>query len=228
MESLEGQKLLWERPDGAPVRGYMYGDESSTAGVIVVQEWWGINDELRTQTLKIAQDGFKCLIPDLYRGSTAEEAEHANYLMNGLDWKGAVEDIRSACRELIKGGCTKVGVAGFSMGGALALAAAVSIPEVYCAVVFYGLPDAHLADPANCSKPIQAHFGELDNMAGFSDSVAAEALKEKLTKSGCSFEVHMYPNAGHAFMNEGEEALKRMEAMGLPIENLDEPRSAAW
>lgn len=99
-----------------------------------------------SQAKHIASKGYRCLIPDLYRGKIGLEAEEAHHLMSNLEWPGAVADIAGAAAFLRQEGSKKVGVAGFCMGGALAIAAAVRAgPELLdAAVPFYGTPSAQV------------------------------------------------------------------------------------
>ncbi|KAJ3695663.1 hypothetical protein LUZ60_001040 [Juncus effusus] len=113
------------------------------------------------------------------------------------------------------------------MGGALAIASGVLIPEVDAVVAFYGVPSAELADPAQAKAPIQAHFGEADSFVGFSDITAAKSLEEKLKSSNIPHEVHIYPKCGHAFMNTSPDGMKRRKGMGLDDES-PEAVSLAW
>ncbi len=154
------------------------------------------------------------MIPDLYRGKIGLEAEEAHHLMTNLDWPGAVSDIAGAAAFLRAEGSAKVGVTGFCMGGALAIAAAVRVPDVACAVPFYGIPPLQLADPSTCTKPIQGHYGGKDAMAGFSDPAAVDALEAALKKTGVEVEIHRYATVGHAFMNATEEGKSRRSKLG--------------
>jgi carboxymethylenebutenolidase len=132
---------------------------------------------------------------DRYRGQVATDHESANHLMTGLDWAGAVADIKGAAMFLRACGCTSVHVLGFCMGGALSLASSITLPDLLTGgmptnqstnqsivseseesatlmtlcvgVVFYGI--SSFADPASLKIPLQAHFGDLDDLAGFSD-----------------------------------------------------------
>lgn len=98
-------------------------------------------------------------------------------------------------------GCKKVGVTGFCMGGALSLAAAALIPEEISATApFYGIPSSELCDVGKIKIPVQAHFGEKDQVEGFSSAKDAQALAAKLDAAGVNYELHMY-DAGHAFTN---------------------------
>ncbi|GLT28298.1 hypothetical protein SLA2020_032400 [Shorea laevis] len=199
---------------------YVVGNENAP-GIVVLQEWWGVDFEIKNHALKISQlqPGFKALIPDLYRGKVGLDVAEAQHLMDGLDWQGAVKDIHASVNWLKENGSKKVGVTGFCMGGALSIASSVLVPEVDAVVAFYGVPSSELADPAQAKAPVQAHFGELDNFVGFSDVTAAEALEEKLKASGVPHEVHIYLGNAHAFMNRSPEGIKRRKSMGLPDED---------
>jgi len=224
------EKVFWARPDGfGETPGFVFGQPSNcVSGIIILHEWWGLNDEVKGQATKMATEGFCCLLPDLYRGSAASEVDHATHLMNNLVVPGAIHDIRGAARYLLSQGCPKVGLLGFGMGGALALTAAVEVNEVTCAVLFYGTPEPNICDPINCRKPLQAHFGELDPNDLFSSLATAEALRDRLQETGNSdSEVCIYPNTGHSFMNELPSSLERQERMGFVPDN-PAAREQAW
>ncbi|XP_027346592.1 uncharacterized protein LOC113858254 isoform X2 [Abrus precatorius] len=155
----------------------------------------------------------------LYRGKVGLDVAEAQHLFDGLDWQGAVKDIHASVNWLKANGSKKAGVTGFCMGGALAIASSVVVPNVDAVVAFYGVPSSELADPAQAKAPIQAHFGELDDFVGFSDVTAAKALEERLKASGVPHEVHIYPGNRHAFMNRSPEGIKRRKSMGMPDED---------
>ncbi|XP_042478845.1 protein usf-like [Macadamia integrifolia] len=215
-------KQIQIKRDDTTFDAYVVGKEDAP-GIVVLQEWWGIDYEIKNHAHKISQlaPGYRALIPDLYRGKVGLEVAEAQHLMDGLDWQGAVKDIHASVGWLKANGSKKVGVTGFCMGGALSIASAVLVPEVDAVVAFYGVPSSELADPAQAKAPVQAHFGELDNFVGFSDVTAAKALEEKLKASGLPYEVHIYPGNGHAFMNRSPDAVKRRKGMGLTDEDED-------
>jgi len=189
--------------------------KSSKGGVIVMQEWWGVNEQIKKQAVEWFANDFVTVIPDIYRGKIAVDHEHANHLMEGLDWAGAVKDIRAAAKYLKQNGCQKVGVVGFCMGGALSLASAVNAPEIDAAVVYYGIPDPRLADPTKTRIPVQCHFGTEDNIKGWTDSPSQDALENKLKASGVAFEFHRYKGCDHAFVNDHRPEVFNKEAAHL-------------
>jgi len=214
--SSELSKIVIKRNgDGETVfDAYVVGSEGAP-GIVVLQEWWGVDFEIKNHASAIAKKGYRALIPDLYRGKVGLDATEATHLMEGLDWQGAVKDIGASVKWLKDNGSPKVGVTGFCMGGALSLASGVLIPGVDAVVAFYGVPDPGLADVSKIKVPVQAHFGETDGNKGFSDVGAANTLKEKLKVAGVPSEVFIYPGQGHAFMNSSEEAIKRKKAVGF-------------
>ncbi|KAK6918842.1 Dienelactone hydrolase [Dillenia turbinata] len=220
MASNSDFKKIQIQRDDTTFDAYVVGKENAP-GIVVLQEWWGVDYEIKNHALKISQlePGFKALIPDLYRGKVGLDVAEAQHLMDNLDWQGAVKDIRASVNWLKANGSQKVGVTGYCMGGALAIASSVLIPEVDAVVAFYGVPSSELADPTNAKAPVQAHFGELDNFVGFSDLTAARALEEKLRASGIPYEVHIYPGNAHAFMNRSPEGVARRKSMGMPDED---------
>lgn len=199
------RKVTWKRADGSDVPGFEYGDPSSAHAIIVVQEWWGVDQETKNKAEALAARGYRCLIPDLYRGTVTLEEAEAMHLMENLDWAGAVEDVRGGAKHLMATGSAKVGITGFCMGGALALAGAVLVDEIAAAAPFYGTADPSLCDTRTCKTPVQGHFGDLDDTEGFSSPVEVAKLREDLAAAGCENEVFSYPGVGHAFMNTSEE-----------------------
>eukprot|EP00897_Mesotaenium_endlicherianum_P010016 jgi/Mesen1/9042/ME000057S08465 len=192
------------------------GGSDSKVGVVVIQEWWGVDYEIKNHAKTLVQKGYRTLIPDLYRGKVALDMAEAHHLMDGLDWQGAVKDIGASAKWLKEQGCTKVGVVGFCMGGALAIASAVHVDAISAASAFYGTPPAELAEPSQAKVPVQGHFGQEDQMEGFSDPKTVEGLRDKLSKAGVTNEIFLYPSVGHAFMNSSPEAIERKKSMGLP------------
>src|SRR5919197_2769088 len=123
--------IEYKRPDGKTVKGYLAEPTvgSKAPGMVVIQEWWGLNDQIKGVADKLAKAGDRALVPDLYRGKVALEANEAKHLMEGLNFgEAAGQDIRGAVQYL-KQSSKKVGVTGFCMGGALTVLSAVNVPE---------------------------------------------------------------------------------------------------
>src|SRR2546423_9718577 len=116
-----GKMTSFKRPDGQSVNGYLAEPQqgAKAPGMVVIQEWWGLNDQIRGVADKLAKAGYRALVPDLYRGKTAVDAKEANHLMSGLNFGDAAgQDIPGAAQYLKKSS-PKVGGTGFSIGGAL-------------------------------------------------------------------------------------------------------------
>lgn len=180
------------------------GDFSKTTkGLIVLHEWWGMNEQIKKEAKDIGEMGnFITVVPDLYRGKVAVEWEEADHLATNLDWTGALADVKGAAEFLLRKGCTKVGAMGFCNGGALSLMAAALLPSELIAAIapFYGIPRPHRCDLTNVNIPVQAHFGAKDHLKGFSSLEDALGLKEKLSGKK-DFEIYIYEDCGHAFTN---------------------------
>mmetsp|Transcript_33031 Transcript_33031/g.72443 ORF Transcript_33031/g.72443 Transcript_33031/m.72443 type:complete len:238 (+) Transcript_33031:109-822(+) len=214
--------------DGS-IPGYECGPKTAP-GIIVLQEWWGITDNIKRQAQHLG--GYRCLIPDLYKGKLGVNVEEAHHLMENLDWPAAKDEICEAAKYLKDTGSPAVGAIGFCMGGALTLIGAQHSDDIVCAAPFYGTPDPSICQTEKITKPVQAHFGEEDAMAGFSDPAAAAKLGENLKAAGnTEAEIFMYPGVGHAFMNDMPGPFAdfeaRKETMGLPPYN-EEQAKLAW
>ncbi|XP_057455925.1 uncharacterized protein LOC130747106 isoform X1 [Lotus japonicus] len=176
--------------------GYLVG-EHDAHGIVLLQDWLGVDYHVKNHALRISQlgPGFKVLIPDMCGGNYAQQ------LFYGIDWDEALMKLDSSTTWLQTNGSKKVGVTGFGMGGALAIAGSIRFPPSFDAIVaFHGSPPRQ-DDPGYASAPVQAHFGELDDFVGFSDVKTAKELEENFKESEYPYEVHIYPGKGHAFMD---------------------------
>jgi carboxymethylenebutenolidase len=196
-----GKTVSYQRPDGGSVNGYLAeGARGERApGIVVIQEWWGLNDQIRGVADKLAAAGYRALVPDLYRGKLALEANEAEHLMKGLDFAAAAgQDVRGAVKYLKASGSAKVGVTGFCMGGALTLLAAVHVPEADAAVAWYGYPPLEYLDATRIRAPLMGHWATED---GVFPIAKVDELEKKLRDARIAFEFHRY-HAKHAFANE--------------------------
>jgi carboxymethylenebutenolidase len=197
-----GQMIDFKRPDGSSCRGYLAGAGQGRPGVVVIQEWWGLNDQICGIADRFARAGYNALAPDLFQGRVTQQPDEASHLMNGLDFPGAThQDIRGAVDHLLALGGTgggKVAAMGFCMGGALTIAAAVHVPGLSAGVCYYGIPPTEFADPANIRIPFQAHFASKDDWC---TPAAADGLEAAMRVAGNPPELYRY-EADHAFFNE--------------------------
>jgi len=211
-----GSTIEFSRPDGKKVGGYLAEPESPGPGVVVIQEWWGLNEQIRGVADRLAHAGFTALVPDLYRGKSTVDAEEAHHLMSGLNFgDAAAQDVRGAVQALKARGCAKVGVTGFCMGGALTLLALVNVPEADAGVVWYGYPPLEYVDATKIRAPLIAHWATQDDPFPL-DGV--DKLEAKLREARVNYTGYRYL-ARHAFANETAQGPRR-----LPITQYD----AAW
>lgn len=212
-----GQTISFNRPDGKSVKGYL-AEPAQAAGapaVVVIQEWWGLNDQIRGVAERLAGAGFLALVPDLYRGKSTVEAEEAHHLMTALDFGDAAsQDIRGAVQYL-KGRAAKVGITGFCMGGALTVLATTMVPELDAGVSWYGMPPLDFVDASKIKVPLMAHWATQDQAFAIA---GVDALDEKLKAAGVRYSGHRYL-AHHGFANETAVGPRR-----IPITQYD----AAW
>ena len=195
-----GKMVEYKRPDGQGVPGYLAepAQAAGAPGVVVIQEWWGLNPQIKGVADRYAEAGYVALVPDLYRGKSTVEAAEAEHLMTALNFgDAAAQDVRGAVQTLKARG-TKVGVSGYCMGGALTLLAAVHVPEADAAVAYYGYPPLEYIDASKIRMALLGHWATED---AFFAIAGVDKLEQKLREAGVNFEFHRY-QAKHAFANE--------------------------
>ena len=195
-----GQMVSFKRPDGKSVSGYLAEPAGKGApGMVVIQEWWGLNDQIKGVADRLAKAGYRALVPDLYRGKQALDAKEAEHLMHGLNFGDAAgQDIRGAVQYLKGSGSAKAGVTGFCMGGALTVLSACNVPEMDTGVIWYGYPPLEYVDAGKIKAPLLGHWATEDQAFVIS---GVDALEKKLKDAHVKFEFHRY-HAKHAFANE--------------------------
>ena len=195
-----GEMVQFKRPDGKTCPGYLATTktESGAPGFVCIQEWWGLNEQIKKTADRLAEAGYRALVPDLYRGKVAKASDEASHMMKGLNSADAGEqDIRGAVQYL-KQSSKKVAVGGFCMGGALTILAAVRVPEMDAGACFYGIPDLPAAELKKIKIPLICHFANQD---GHWTPAKVDDLEATLKQSPSRFEIYRY-DAQHAFMNE--------------------------
>lgn len=194
--------------NGHEAHGYVALPESGTGpGVVVVQEWWGLDDHIADVCDRLAKEGFVALAPDLYGGRVAHDADDAGSMMMSLPVEQAAKDLSGAVDYLLGHDAvtsSAVGTVGFCMGGGFVLLLAKEAGDkVSAAVPFYGVgpavPDAY----RGLTAKVQGHYAEED---GFYPVDQARAQEQQIREeSGAEVEFFYYP-AGHAFHNDEDKA----------------------
>ena len=207
-----GASITFKRPDGRDATGYLANSGRGDApGLVVIQEWWGLCEQIKAMVERFALAGFDALAPDLYKGKVVpyHDTDAAGKEMQSLDFADlTAETVRGAAQYLRRNGA-KVGIAGFCMGGVVAVTGAAQVPEFTAAVTFYGLPDA--VKPADVKIPLQGHFANRDDWCA---PKVVDAFEAGLKAAGKSFEFFRY-DADHAFANEQRMSVHDRQASEL-------------
>ena len=175
-------------------------------GIVVIHEWWGLNDWVKEQADKLADQGYVTLAIDLYRGKVAATPEDAHEIMRGVPEDRAKRDLRAAVDFLKSQPNIKkdrLAAIGWCMGGGYALDVALQEPTLTADVINYG----HLATDPDSLKQINASI--LGNFGGKDQGIpAADVLKfqQELKQDGKDVDIKIYPDAGHAFENPNNKA----------------------
>jgi len=217
-----GKTISFNRPDGKTLQGYLAEPAAGAKapGLVVIQEWWGLNAQIKGVADRMAAAGYRALVPDLYRGKVAVEANEAEHLMTNLNFGDAAgQDVRGAVQHL-KAASAKVGVTGFCMGGALTLLSVANVPEVDAGVCWYGFPPLEYIDATKIRAALMGHFA-IDDVPF--PIATVDSLEEKLRAAQVRYEFFRY-QAKHAFANETQVGEKK-----LPITEYN-PQAAelAW
>ena len=208
--------------EGTPVMGYLAvptnadsvlnarGMDPSTdslPGIVVIHEWWGLNDNIRTATRRLAGQGYRALAVDLYQGATASTADSAQVLMKRA--MGQQEQLNSnlqAAHDYLRTetGASRVAVMGWCFGGGRTFDAVAAAPSQYdAAVAYYGTPESATAEVLKkTTTPILAHFGRNDQAVSIE---TARDYRSRFDEAGGEGAVYFY-DAGHAFANPSGES----------------------
>lgn len=189
--------------NGATTPGYLATPTSGQGpGLVVIQEWWGLNDHIRDVADRFAAAGFVALAPDLYHGTVVDKPDDAGQEMMALNLGQAAKDLSGAVDLVLqRSRRPKIGVVGFCMGGGLTLTLAAQRPDaVAVAVPFYGVIPWENAQPdwSAIEASIVAHIAEKDGTFGPDE---ARMLHTRLKELGKDATFHIYEGAEHAFFN---------------------------
>ena len=189
--------------NGVSGGGYLAVPASGTGpGVVVIQEWWGLVDHIKTVADRLAAVGFVALAPDVYNGQTTSSPDEAGKLMMALNIDEAEKKLRGAVDYLLSRDevtAARVGTVGFCMGGQLSLSVACANPKVGACVDFYGIHPNVKPDLSALQAPVLGFFAEKD---GFVTPDAARQLERDLKAAGKDVEITVFEGADHAFFND--------------------------
>jgi carboxymethylenebutenolidase len=169
--------------------------------VVVIQEWWGLDNWVKDQARALAKEGYLALAVDLYRGKVTGKQEEAHQLMMGLSPDRALADLKGAVTYLAARADVKkdrIASIGWCMGGRYSLALAVEEPRLTAAVAYYGAPPTDAAAIAKIKAPILGNYGA-DDKGPSPEQV--QQFEAAMKKAGKSIDVKIYPGAPHAFAN---------------------------
>jgi len=196
------------------VTGYLARPDSGGRhpAIVVIQEWWGLNDWIKEQARKFAEQGYVALAVDLYRGQVASDPEHARELARGLPQDRAVRDLVAgfaylASRPDVDG--SRIGSVGWCMGGGYSLLLAENEPKLAACAVNYGAMPTEPAVMAKIQAPVLGNFGAED---GGITPDAVHAFEKAMKDAGKTIDVRIYDGAGHAFENPNNKAGYRPDA----------------
>jgi carboxymethylenebutenolidase len=183
---------------GATTAAVARPHSAATAAVILIHEWWGINDHIRDLAGRYAKEGYICVAPDLFRGKVTRDAAEASRLMHELDTVDGLETISEAIVTTRQDlGAEKIGITGYCMGGTYALRAACEIDELAAAAAFYGdIPEEKVL--MKLKVPTIFFAGTRDNWI---NPEKVEVLKKAGREFSLPIEVVSY-DADHAFFND--------------------------
>lgn len=188
--------------DQAKYTGYLArpAGEGPHPGVVLIHEWWGINDNIRNEAQKLAEAGYVALAVDLF-GKTTTDPQQAMKMVNGLDQNAATAQMLAATEYLrsqpfVK--AEKIGSLGWCFGGAQSLDLALNDPKLAAAVIYYGRPVTDPKELAKIHAAILGIYGEADQMIPMEQ---VHAFERALGEAKVVNEFHTYPGAGHAFAN---------------------------
>lgn len=222
-EPIQEGKLVSYKVRNEGVQAYFVRPQkiSRVPGVVVIHEWWGLNDQIKRVADRIAEEGYMAIAPDLYRGKLGTDAGLAHELMRGLNENYAVDVISGAVAHLRgiearerrsptpTGPRMAVGTVGFCMGGRISLATALAGTDVQAAVMFYGSVETDKEALKPLQVPLLGIFGNEDRGIPLDQIRAFEAA---LKDAGKDATILVYPNVGHAFFNEDRPSYEREAA----------------
>lgn len=205
-DSVEASTVTYAAVGGRDVSGYLAtpaGASDSIPGIMVIHEWWGLNDNIRTMARRLAARGYAALAVDLYGGAVAATPDSARTLAGSVDEGAAGENLSQAHAWLTDRGSPRVASIGWCFGGGWSLRTALALPdELDAAVIYYGSLVTEADRLSALELPVQGHFGADDGSIPVEE---VRAFESALDAAGVTNEIYVYQGAGHAFANPSGE-----------------------
>jgi carboxymethylenebutenolidase len=209
-QEVTGEEVVYAHVEGKPVKGFLARPKSARGplpGLIVIHEWWGLNDNIRQMTKRLAGEGYTALAVDLYGGAVADNPDKAMELMKATlgNMAQGEENVRQAYSYLeTKQKAPRIGVIGWCFGGGWSLNTALLLPDkIDATVIYYGHLETDKAKLGKLGMPVIGFFGGKDQSIPVSSVREFEKAMKELNKP---IEVHVYENASHAFANPSGQA----------------------
>jgi carboxymethylenebutenolidase len=204
-QEVTGEDVVYATVAGKPVKGYLARPKNAKGplpGIIVIQEWWGLNDNIRQMAKRLAGEGYTALAVDLYGGAVAETPDKAMELMKAVlaNTAQGSENVRQAYDYLeTRQKAPKIGVIGWCFGGGWSLQTALLLPEkIDATVIYYGHLEMDKAKLGLLKMPVLGFFGGKDQSI---PPASVHEFEKALKDLGKPVEIHIYEDANHAFAN---------------------------
>lgn len=202
------------------VRGYYVWPSAAGRypGVVMIHEWWGLNENIKDMAHELAKEGYMVLAVDLHGGRVAETSEGARILVSQLDQQKALQNLRAAVAYLREKGAEKVASLGWCFGGGQSLQLALSGEPLDATVIYYGNLTSDEMKLGAVKWPVLGIFGGKDT------GIPVSAVKEfglALDHLGIAHNIYVYPNVGHAFANPSGANYAPNETMDAWVKTLE-------
>lgn len=200
--------------NGGNAGGYlaMPAEGGPHPGVIVIQEWWGLNPNICDIANRLAAEGYAALAPDLFNGELTREPDVAQKLMMKLQEPDALAVMNGAVAALQARpdvDADRIGATGFCLGGGMTLLLAMHNPAIKAAAPFYGIPGQGMGEAANIAAAVEGFFAGKDDWV---NAEAVESIRSALAENGVRHNINVYQNSEHGFFNDTNPGVHDPEA----------------
>lgn len=215
-EEVETETVTYATVDGTEISGYLAkpkGADDDLPGIVVIHEWWGLNDNIRMMTRRLAGEGYVALAVDLYNGQSADSPDHARQYVQQVSQNpdAAIDNLGQAIEYLEEEQeAEEIGTIGWCFGGGWSLQTALNMPdEVDATVIYYGQLVQDKSELQKLDTPILGIFGAEDQGIPKEE---VEQFRNTLNEMDKEAEIHIYEGADHAFANPSGNSYSKKAA----------------